>query len=500
MRPFEARRAGVLLHPTSLPGPHGSGDLGSEAHAFIDWLADAGQSYWQMLPVVPPAGGHSPYQSSSAFAGDPGLVALADLPGLPSTPAPRLPVDRVDFAATAAFRSEVRRRSFEQARGADGLEPFLAYCAREAAWLEDYALYAALKQEHGGAAWTAFPTPLRDREPRALSAARERLMPSIRAHQYDQYLFDTQWAALRAHARERGVSLIGDLPIFVGHDSADVWQHRQLFQLDADGEPTVVAGVPPDYFSEDGQRWGNALYDWAAHERDGFAWWRARFRSILARFDAVRVDHFIGFHRTWAIPRAAATARAGRYEPSPGAALFDAVISALGPLPVIAEDLGVVTPEVTALRQRYGFPGMQVLEFSFNPGVDARDTLPHACGVDTVVYTGTHDNDTVEGWLADLHRRAARDDAAREQLDYVRAYLDRARPTAWDLVRLAHASHARSAIVPLQDLLGQGAEARMNTPGTTDGNWSYRALPGQIDAALGARLRSLTSTFARTPA
>ncbi len=498
-RPFEARRAGVLLHLTSLPGPHGSGDLGPEAHAFVDWLADAGQTYWQMLPVVPPAGGHSPYQSSSAFAGDPSLVSLAGLSGLASVPRPSMPESRVDFTASTAFRREVLARTFDEDRARDGLEPFLEFCRREAGWLDDYALYAALKDELDGVAWTSFPPALRDREPDALASARARLLPKVRQHQYAQYLFDAQWRELRAHARERGVLLVGDLPIFVAHDSADVWQHRHLFQLDADGQPTVVAGVPPDYFSADGQRWGNALYDWAAHARDGFTWWTARFRAILSRFDAVRVDHFIGFHRYWAIPREAETARAGRYLPSPGVALFDALIERLGALPVLAEDLGVVTEEVTRLRERYRFPGMLVLEFAFNPGLDARDTLPHACGVDTVVYTGTHDNDTVVGWLADLDRRAEIDESARLQRDFVRAYLDRPSPTAWDLVRLAHSSHARTAIVPVQDLLGLGAADRMNTPGTTDGNWSFRVAPGALDAPLAARLRALAATFARTP-
>ena len=495
-RPFHARRAGVLLHPTSLPGPHGAGDLGREARAFVDWLADAGQSYWQMLPVVPPAGGNSPYQSTSAFAGDPALI---DLEALVDEPVPEFPADHVDFGPVSAFRQRVLRRSFDAFRKRDGLEPFFAFCAREAAWLDDYALYCALKEEHGDAGWTSFPPPLRDRDPAALAAARERLVAKIRFHQYCQYLFDGQWTALKAHAASKGVALVGDLPIFVGHDSADVWQHRSLFQLDADGQPSFVAGVPPDYFSEDGQRWGNVLYDWGAHERSGFAWWIARFRAVFARFDAVRVDHFIGFHRYWAIPRAAATARSGHYESSPGAALFQALASALGSVPILAEDLGVVTDEVTALRKKHGFPGMLVLEFSFNPAVDARHTLPHACDVDTVVYTGTHDNDTVEGWLHDLDRRAKKDPAAKEQRAFVRAYLDRDRPRAWDLVRLAMASHARTAIVPVQDLLGLGAEARMNVPGKTDGNWAFRLLSGQLDAALATKLRALTQTFARTP-
>jgi 4-alpha-glucanotransferase len=500
------RLSGVLLHPTSLPGPHGSGDLGAAARAFADWLAAAGQSYWQVLPVVPPAGGNSPYQSTSVFAGNPQLIDLVALheAGLLTAadvaPAVDLPEDHVDFARTAGFRDQRLRRAFDAFRARPDLhEPFQAFCAREQAWLDDYALYCALKDEHQGRAWSDWAPPIRDRAPDAVAEAQERLRGEVRYHQFLQFEFHRQWALLRAYCGALGIALVGDIPIFVGHDSADVWKDPHLFHLDQQGQPTVVAGVPPDYFSKTGQRWGNVLYRWGVHKGEGYRWWIARFRSMLEKFDAVRVDHFIGFHRYWEIDAHAPDATSGRYRPGPGADLFVAVEAALGKMPIIAEDLGVVTREVDALRERFSFPGMRVLHFSFTTDPTARHILPHAYPKMNVVYTGTHDNNTSMGWLGELRARAADDQRARDELEFVLRYVGSdGREFHWDLIRMALMSHVDIAILPAQDLLGLGAEARMNVPGRTDGNWGFRVRPGQLTDAIRARLGLLTETYART--
>lgn len=496
------RTCGLLLHPTSLPGPHGCGDLGTAAHAFADWLAGAGQRLWQMLPVVPPAGGSSPYQSSSVFAGSPWLVSLELLArdGLLSADdlASTLPGSSVDFAATEAFRAERLRKAFEVFR----LQPpdaFFAFCQRERAWLDDFALYSALKVKHGGVGWSKWPWPLRSRQPEALRQAAEELTLEVRFHQFVQYAFHQQWAALRAYCAERGVALVGDIPIFCAHDSADVWQNPHLFFLDGEGEPTVVAGVPPDYFSPTGQRWGNALYRWDVHRQQGYGWWIARFRSMLEKFDAVRVDHFIGFHRYWEIDAHAPTAVSGRYRPGPGGDFFAAVESALGPMPIIAEDLGVVTPEVDAIRERFGFPGMKVLQFSFSADPGARINLPHNFPADSVVYTGTHDNNTTRGWHDELIEGARKDPAVKRDLALVHDYLDTdGSDIAWVLNRAALRSQSRIAVLPVQDLLGLAASSRMNTPGVAEGNWSFRLVDGALTKDIQARLRRLSDIYART--
>jgi 4-alpha-glucanotransferase len=496
---LQERTCGLLLHPTSLPGPHGCGDLGPAAHAFADWAADAGQRLWQMLPVVPPAGGSSPYQSNSAFAGSPWLVSLEVLhqEGLLSSEdieGASLPEDRVDFAATERFREERLRRAFEAFRTSPPDE-FFAFCTRERAWLDDFALYCALKKAHHNQAWSRWPRPLRERHPEALRQAAEDHKLEVRFHQFVQYQFHRQWSALRKHCAERRLALIGDIPIFVGHDSADVWQNPGLFFLDADGEPTVVAGVPPDYFSETGQRWGNVLYRWDAHRAQGYAWWIARFRSMLEKFDAVRVDHFIGFHRYWEIDASCPTAVDGRYRPGPGAPFFQAIEGALGPMPIIAEDLGVVTPEVDALRARFRFPGMKVLQFSFTSDPKARHILPFSFSRDLAVYTGTHDNNTTRGWFDELGATPSTLHDRAFVLDYLGTNGDQIH---WDLIRLAHQSPADLAILPVQDLLGLGASARMNTPGVAEGNWSYRLRNGALDDGICRRLKRLSEVCGRT--
>lgn len=491
----EGRGAGVLLHPTSLPGP-AIGDAGPAAHRFVDWLAEAGQAYWQLLPLVPADEGGSPYSGLSAFAGNPLLVSPEALAadGLLSAEDladPGLPAGRVDFGEAARWKELLLRRAFGAFRA--GWAPSLrgeaaAHRERNAAWLEDWCLFRALRDDQGGAAWTEWDPPLRDREPEALAAAREELRDEVERHAFAQWVFDRQWGALRRHAAARGVRLIGDVPIFVAHDSADVWAHRGLFSLDGEGRPTVVAGVPPDYFSATGQRWGNPLYRWDVLRGTGYAWWIARFRRTLEHVDVARVDHFRGFESYWEVPAEEETALHGRWVPGPGADLFRTVEAALGPLPLIAEDLGIITAEVDALREGLGLPGMRVLHFAFGDD-DRNPHLPGNHPPNTVAYTGTHDNDTSAGWYA----------AAGEN---ERAGLRRLTDAPdgdvhWGMIEAVFRSPARVAVVPLQDVLGLGSEARMNTPGTIDGNWSWRASPGDLSDDAARRLREVTQRTGR---
>ena len=500
------RASGVLLHPTSLPGPHGSGDLGGEARGFVDFLASASQRWWQTLPLGPPGYGESPYSAQSAFAGNPLLVSLEELAadGLldPAAIAPRakLSAERIDFPSMHAHRLAHLRAAFaafeaDRARA----RPFRAYCEEHADWLDDFALFRALKDANGGVQWTLWEAGVRAREPGALAAARKELAPAIAFERFLQWVFDAQWSALRAYAAARGIGLIGDLPIFVAHDSADVWQHPEAFFLDDRGEPSFVAGVPPDYFSATGQRWGNPLYRWARHAEDGYAWWTARLRMMLRRFDVVRLDHFIGFQRYWKIPASEPHAVHGVWRKGPGAAFFDAVRAALGDLPLIAEDLGEVTPAVYALRDRYRLPGIKILQFAFGNDRSAPSFLPHNYPRRAVVYTGTHDNDTVVGWF----RGEGGDDTRSAE----QASIERAKALAyvgtngheihWDMIRAAFASVARLALVPLQDVLGLGSEARMNRPGQETGNWSWRFSAPALTEASAARLAELTRTYGR---
>ena len=493
------RSSGVLLHPTSLPGPYGIGDAGREAFRFVDWLVSAGQSLWQVLPLGPTGFGDSPYQCFSAFAGNPllaspeqllaeGLLAKEDL-----AHAPRFPEGHVDFGPVIAWKNALLERAAERfARGGGGMRAlhaeFEGWRHEHAAWLEDLALFMALKDAHGGAPWVEWPEPLRRRDGAALAAARERHAHAVFSHAFRQWTFFRQWAALRAYAATRGVAIVGDAPIFVAHDSADVWANPGLFQLGEDGRPTAVAGVPPDYFSETGQLWGNPLYRWDAMAADGYAWWTGRLRAVLAQVDRVRLDHFIGFTRCWAVPAGAADAREGVFEPGPGPALFRAAGAALGRLPILAEDLGVLTPAVEALRDEFAFPGMKVLQFAFGAGA-ANTFLPHHHVPNSVVYTGTHDNDTTMGWW---------NAATEPERHHARTYL--ASPLhepAWDFLRACMASVADTCVVPAQDLLQLGTAARMNFPGRPSGNWSWRLPHGALDAAVASRLHELTALYGR---
>jgi 4-alpha-glucanotransferase len=489
------RAAGVLLHPTSLPGPNGIGELGAQAHRWLDVLAEAGVTIWQLLPLGPTGYGDSPYQVFSAFAGNP-LLIDAGTAGDDHTP---FPADRVDFARVIAHKRALLARAVA-ATPRDAA--FEAFVEAQAAWLPDYALFMALKDAHGGAPWFEWPRELMQRDPAALAAARRRFAGTIARREVEQYLFATQLGALRRAAAERGIRLMGDVPIYVAHDSADVWVNRHLFRLRPDGRLAVQAGVPPDYFSETGQLWGNPLYDWEAVAADGFRWWIARLRAAFTQFDIVRLDHFRGFESYWEVAGDATTAEHGQWRPGPGDALFRALHDALGPRPIVAENLGVITPEVEALRARCGFPGMHVLQFVFGPDPTGGIVRPHGFARHAVVYTGTHDNDTIVGWwrvAADGDSTQAVDTAAAERA-FAARYLDVGdRPRHWAMIRAAFATACDTAIVPLQDLLGLGSEARMNRPGRAEGNWAFRFTWAQLTPDVVEHLRALIATYERAP-
>lgn len=495
--PTRSRSAGVLLHVTSLAGPYGIGDLGPAAYEWVDVLSRAGQSWWQILPLGPPGAGDSPYQCYSAFAGNPMLISPQRLvdDGLLRAEAvgpPGFPAERVDYPAVTEFKRHLLADAWQAfGRGeAPGLRgPFKRFCTTQAQWLDDYALFMALRERHGPGSWTDWPRDLVMRDPSALQDARRRLADLIGRHQFEQFLFFRQLNDLRGYARRAGVRLIGDLPMFVSPESADVWANPGLFLLDERRRPRVVAGVPPDYFSKSGQRWGNPLYNWRAMKRTRYRWWVDRLRATLRQVDLVRLDHFRGFEAFWEVPARNRTARQGRWVKAPGAELLKRVRSGLGGLPFIAEDLGLITPQVEALRDAFGLPGMRVLQFAFGGSFD-NPFLPHRYCRNAVVYTGTHDNDTTAGWYASL----SKDEQAR-----VRRYAAcDGSHIAWDLMRIAWSSVARIAIAPLQDVLALDSEARMNTPGKPTGNWRWRVTPQMLRNDLLDWLRELTETYDRT--
>jgi 4-alpha-glucanotransferase len=488
------RGSGILLHPTSLPGLNGSGEIGTQAKEFIRWLARAGQRYWQILPLGPAGYGNSPYSSVSAFASNPLLIELDDLvsrgwiPAAALSDVPRASVN--DSAPTTAFRwrvlSEASERFFAEPAGRR--QSFTEFCSQQHAWLDDYALFMALNQRFGGGEWTSWPASLARRQPEALATAREELQSAVRLHQFTQWIFSEQWSALRREGTAAGVKIIGDIPIFVAFHSADVWANPEIFHLDASGRPTVVAGVPPDYFSATGQRWGNPLYRWDVLATRGFDWWLRRFKAVFEQVDIARIDHFRGFAGYWEIPASEPTAQKGRWVPGPGTAFFDAVRNSLGELPIVAEDLGVITPDVTALRDRFDLPGMKVLQFAFGSG-PANPFLPHNHSGRSVVYTGTHDNDTTRGWFATAPPR---------EREYAQRYMRTdGSEVHWDLIRLGAGSVAEIAVVPMQDILGLGSEGRMNTPGRASGNWAWRFDWKDVQPEMTARLRDVTETYGR---
>jgi len=491
------RASGVLLHPTSLPGPHGSGDFGPAAYHFVDWLVAAGQKLWQILPLGGIGPGNSPYMSTSAFAGNVLLIDLEDLQRrgwlTPDELRPPAGVaeQRLNFAAVVPFRMDRLARAAQrfavQASDAERAE-LQAFAERHADWLPDYALFMALAERHGWRDWSDWDAPLASRNPVALASARDVHAERVAFWTFCQWCFFRQWLALKRYANGRGIEIIGDAPIFIAHQSAEAWARPELFELDAAGRPTVVAGVPPDAFSATGQRWGNPLYRWEAHARDGYAWWVQRIRRTFELVDMVRIDHFRGFAGYWEIPASAHTAVNGRWLPGPGEALFKAIARELGPLPIIAEDLGVITPDVVALRKKFAFPGMRILQFAFEGG-SGNAYLPHNHDVDSVVYTGTHDNDTTQGWWASL------DEAQRQR---VRDYLGvPCHEIHWDLMRAACASVADTVVHPMQDVLGLGGEHRMNLPGRGEGYWQWRFAWQQVQPEHAQRLAHLARLYRR---
>jgi 4-alpha-glucanotransferase len=503
------RASGVLLHPTSLPGPFGIGDLGPCAHEFVDVLAKAGQRLWQVLPLGPTGYGDSPYQCFSAFAGNPLLISLdvlveqdlllaSELRG-----ASRFDEGTLDYPNVIAHRQALWPRVFERfARSPTSLRNrFEGFCTAQAGWLDDYALFMAIKARHQHLAWTMWEADIARREPAAVARWSAQCEQEIQLHKLTQFLFFEQWHSVREACHARSIDIMGDLPIFVAHDSADVWARPEWFQLEPDGRPTVVAGVPPDYFSASGQLWGNPHYRWDALARTGYAWWVDRFRALLDLVDRVRIDHFRGFEASWEVPYGAPTAVRGEWAKGPGAALFEAVRSGLQTerLPFVAENLGVITPEVEGLKDQFGLPGMAILQFAFGSDPQAPDFKPHNFPRNRVVYTGTHDNDTTVGWWTGEvgHSTRSKLDIANER-DHARRYLAiTGSEVQWDFIRAALASVADTAIVPVQDLLGLGSEARMNQPGTIGGNWRWRMLPGQLSDDIAGRLALMAETYDR---
>lgn len=480
MKTLDRRRAGVLLHITSLPGPHSNGTLGAEAYRFVDFLARSKVSVWQMLPIGPTHDNLSPYQSLSIHAGNTRLldpdwvVSKGWLSGFDSALPRQVWIDK-------AFGQ------FQQC-AAPHCEPWRQFCQQHAHWLDDYALYQALRAAHQCKPWWSWPTALRCRDPAALAQARMELADAMDRQRFAQFLFYQQWLALKEYANRHGILLFGDMPLFVAQDSADVWAHQSSFLLDEQGQPTVVAGVPPDYFSATGQRWGNPHYRWESMEADGFAWWQARMKTQLTLFDILRIDHFRGLESYWEIPESEKTAIRGRWIKAPGKALLAHLSRTFSSLPLVAEDLGIITPEVNELRKQFNLPGMKIMQFAFDGGAN-NPYLPHNHAKNSVVYTGTHDNNTTVGWFNELDH-----DKKRYVYDYLLASTE---PMPWALIRATLASVAKLAIIPMQDLLALGTEHRMNRPGTTDGNWQWRFQWEQVDSHLATRLKTLIQIYKR---
>ncbi len=491
------RTSGILLHPTALAGPFKIGDIGKEARLFIDFLVKAGQSVWQILPLGPTGYGHSPYNALSAFAGNPTLIdlqQLVDRGELKHSHLERASKDSLsmDLNRVQSVKHSLLREAgthFLMAGECPGRAAFETFCTEQADWLDDFSLFMALREEFSGQAWFDWPENLRARDRQALTKYRAELVQNCLLHKYQQFVFAEQWHALKDYANHKGIRIFGDIPIFVAYDSAEVWANQHLFQLDDQGRAQAVAGVPPDYFSSTGQRWGNPLYRWDRLAEEDFLWWQRRFEHQLKCSDIVRIDHFRGFQACWSIPVEEETAVNGHWEEVPGRELFTKLFTQGTDLPIIAEDLGMITPEVEKLRDDFGFPGMKILQFAFDSGPD-NPYLPENHIANSVVYTGTHDNNTTLGWWQEL---------SAEQQDQVRNYLNIDKPQMpHELIRLAMASIAKLCIIPCQDILGLGSEARFNTPGHATGNWEWQMKPGALTETMAAELLSLTQKYHRT--
>ncbi|MFL6212964.1 MAG: 4-alpha-glucanotransferase [Blastocatellia bacterium] len=502
------RASGILLHPTSLAGRFGVGDLGPEAYRFIDYLAAGNQRLWQIMPLGPTGYGDSPYSSFSAFAGNLNLVSPERLvnDGLLSAEdlqdVPEFTGERVDYGKAIDYKKTLldkAYKNFKRTQNHNIIEQLNGFRHYAAAWLDDFTLFSALKDRHDGAAWNTWESGLARRNERELAAAGEELREPIEAHEFFQYLFFKQWLELKAYANQKGIKIIGDVPIFVAHNSADVWANPDLFKLNEDGSPRLVAGVPPDYFSKTGQLWGNPIYDWARMQANGFQWWIERMRAMLRTVDIIRIDHFRGFAACWEVPAEHETAEHGEWINAPGRELFVALRNALGDIAVIAEDLGTITPDVHALRDELELPGMRVLQFAFG-GTSDNTHLPHNYVPNTVVYTGTHDNDTVVGWYnaeAGSGSTLNAEQIERER-DYCRKYLNTdGAQINWNFIRAAMASVADICIIQLQDVLGLGSEARMNIPASEQGNWGWRYTEGALTSESSARLKEMAAIYGR---
>jgi 4-alpha-glucanotransferase len=497
---FFSRSGGILLHPTSLPGRYGIGDLGPQAFHFIDWLVSTGCKLWQVLPLGPTGYGDSPYQCFSAFAGNPYLISLDALvedkllTEDDFAEMPEFNASRVDYGMLIPWKLDLLQKAFFRFSSASkSLAPeFEKFRTDNASWLDDFALFMSLKEANGGGAWSGWDETLRKRQPAVMDQARQEQAENILRHSFYQFLFFRQWNKLRAYAHEQDIKIIGDIPIFIAYDSADAWSHPDLFFLDEDSLPSVVAGVPPDYFSKTGQLWGNPLYRWAEHKKTGYAWWLERFRSVLQFVDVVRLDHFRGFAGYYEIPYGAPTAETGQWVTGPGKDFFKTIARELSDsekdiLPIIAEDLGVITPDVVELRDSFHLPGMRILQFGFS-GAD-NPFLPHNYVRNCVAYTGTHDNDTACGWF---------DSAPEAERKFALRYLHSdGSDFAWDLIRGIWSSIAAYAITPMQDMLSLGTEARMNYPSRLGGNWEWRMSEDDMSSDLAKRLREFNELYLR---
>lgn len=491
------RSSGILLHPTSLPGNFGIGDLGPQAHRWIEFLHGAGCGLWQVLPLSPTGYGDSPYQSFSAFAGNPylvspellledGLLHPNDLKEIP-----KFPSKRVDFGKLIPWKIGVLDRAFIQYHHNAPkkiLAEFQEFKIKHSFWLDDFCLFMAIKEAHGGGSWVNWPQPLLTREPEAIRNAKQVYSTAIQRQEFRQFVFYRQWHSLHKHASDKDILIIGDIPIFVAHDSAEVWARRDLFALDDSGNPTYVSGVPPDYFSKTGQLWGNPLYRWEVHKAEGYSWWIERLKAVYELVDIARLDHFRGFAGYWQVPYGEKTAVKGRWVPGPGEGFFEVVDIVLGDLPIIAEDLGVITADVIAMRERFNFPGMRIFQFAFQ-GDPQEPFLPHNHVENCVVYTGTHDNDTARGWYERV---------SEEERSFYRRYMNRdGKQVAWDMIRATWGSVAVFALAPMQDFLNLGNEARMNYPGNPSGNWTWRMTNSALSDSLQARIKEINFLYDR---